>query len=422
MNLANLTNPPQQQLAILGATGSIGLNTLDVVRRHPQRFAVFALTAQQRREELFQLCLEFKPQYAVLAAPQDAHWLAGQLKAQQVATEVLVGSEALCTIAAHPQVDTVMAAIVGAAGLPSAFAAARAGKRLLLANKEALVMAGSIFMDAVHAAGATLLPIDSEHNAIFQCLPADFQRQQPDPAQQHGIQRLILTASGGPFRCTPLADLEQVTPEQACAHPNWSMGQKISVDSATMMNKGLEVIEAHWLFGLPAAQIEVVIHPQSVVHSMVEYRDGSVLAQLGQPDMRTPIANALAYPQRIAAGVGSLDFPKLASLTFEAPDLVRFPCLKLAYQALQAGQAAATILNAANEICVTAFLARQIPFLSIATLIERVLNKMPEATLRNLEQVLALDREARALTQQYLKQLQQSQQSQQALGHSKVSA
>lgn len=391
-----------QQVAILGATGSIGLSTLDVLRRHPERFAVFALTAQCRRDELLRLCVEFRPQFAVLEAPQDAQWLAAQLSAQSIRTEVLAGSAALCMIAAHPQVDTVMAAIVGAAGLPAAFAAARAGKRLLLANKEALVMAGSIFMDAVHAAGATLLPIDSEHNAIFQCLPTDFQRQNSDPAQQHGIARLILTASGGPFRCTPLTQMESVTPEQACAHPNWSMGKKISVDSATMMNKGLEVIEAHWLFGLPAQQIEVVIHPQSVVHSMVEYRDGSILAQLGQPDMRTPIANALAYPERIDAGVGSLDFQKLASLTFETPDLVRFPCLQLAYQALQTGQSAAIVLNAANEICVAAFLARQIPFLAVSVMIERVLNKIPVSTLHTLEQVLALDAEARALTRHYL--------------------
>lgn len=396
----------RQQLTILGATGSIGLSTLDVVRRHPERFSVFALTAQRRRAELLQLCLEFRPRYAVLELPQDAEWLTAQIKEQNIPTEVLAGDAALCSVATDSQVDTVMAAIVGAAGLPAAFAAARAGKRLLLANKEALVMAGSIFMDAAHTASATLLPIDSEHNAIFQCLPADFQRQHHDPAEHHGIQRLILTASGGPFRTTALSDLENVTPEQACAHPNWSMGQKISVDSATMMNKGLEVIEAHWLFGLPAAQIDVVIHPQSVVHSMVEYRDGSVLAQLGQPDMRTPIANALAYPQRIAAGVGSLDFPRLASLTFEAPDQVRFPCLRLAYQALQAGQSAATILNAANEICVAAFLQRQISFLSIAETIERVLNQMPSTILQTLDHVLELDHEARALTQQILPKVQ----------------
>jgi len=391
-----------QQVTILGATGSIGSSTLDVIRRHPDRFRIFALTAQRRREELLALCTEFRPACAVMADPRDALWLADQLRQQGLSTEVLSGEEGLCTVAAASEVDTVMAAIVGAAGLPSAFAAARAGKRVLLANKEALVMAGSIFTDAVHASGATLLPIDSEHNAIFQCLPGNFQRQTDNSAQQHGIRRLILTASGGPFRTAPLSSLHDVTPEQACAHPNWSMGQKISVDSATMMNKGLEVIEAHWLFGLPPTQIDVVIHPQSVVHSMVEYCDGSVLAQMGQPDMRTPIANALSHPERIDAGVASLNLPKLATLTFEAPDFARFPCLKLAYDALEAGPSVATVLNAANEICVAAFLERRIGFLAIAETIDRVLHQIPQQQQENLQHVLEIDAAARALTRRHL--------------------
>ncbi len=391
-----------QQITILGATGSIGLSTLDVVRRYPDHFSVFALTAQRRRSELLTLCLEFKPQFAVLAETADAHWLAVQLQQAHLATEVLSGVEGLCAVAEHAEVHAVMAAIVGAAGLPPAFAAARAGKRVLLANKEALVMAGSIFMDTVQAAGATLLPIDSEHNAIFQCLPAEIQRREHAPQAHHGISRLVLTASGGPFRTTPLSDLRAVTPEQACAHPNWSMGQKISVDSATMMNKGLEVIEAHWLFGLPAEKIDVLIHPQSVVHSMVEYCDGSVLAQMGQPDMRTPIAHALAWPDRIDAGVARLDLPKLASLTFEVPDLQRFPCLKLACDVLRTGQAAAVVLNAANEICVAAFLERRIGFLAIAETIARLLDQIPQSVLRSLDDVLELDRLTRAATRQHL--------------------
>ncbi len=391
-----------QHITILGATGSIGLNTLDVVRRHPDRFSVFALTAQRRRSELLTLCLEFKPKFAVLNETADAQWLANQLQPVNPSIEVLSGVAGLCAVAEHAAVDTVMAAIVGAAGLPPAFAAARAGKRVLLANKEALVMAGSIFMDTVQAAGAALLPIDSEHNAIFQCLPTEIQRREHAPQDRHGISRLILTASGGPFRTTPMSELFAVTPEQACAHPNWSMGQKISVDSATMMNKGLEVIEAHWLFGLPAEKIDVLIHPQSVVHSMVEYCDGSVLAQMGQPDMRTPIANALAWPERIDAGVARLDLPKLASLTFEAPDLQRFPCLKLACDVLRAGQAAAVILNAANEICVAAFLERRIGFLAIAETIARLLDQMSQPALRNLDDVLELDQLTRAATRQHL--------------------
>ncbi|TAK92205.1 MAG: 1-deoxy-D-xylulose-5-phosphate reductoisomerase [Burkholderiaceae bacterium] len=391
-----------QRITVLGATGSIGLNTLDVVRRHPARFQIFALTAQRRRDELLTLCLEFKPRFAVMSDAADAQWLAEQLQQARLSTEVLSGEAGLCAVAAHDEVDTVMAAIVGAAGLPAAFAAAQAGKRVLLANKEALVMAGAIFMETVKQAGATLLPIDSEHNAIFQCLPVELQRRDNVPQAHHGISRLILTASGGPFRTLPLAELAHVTPEQACAHPNWSMGQKISVDSATMMNKGLEVIEAHWLFDFPPEQIDVLIHPQSVVHSMVEYCDGSVLAQMGQPDMRTPIANALAWPERIDAGVARLDLPQLASLTFETPDLQRFPCLQLACDVLHAGPAAAVVLNAANEICVAAFLARQIGFLKIAETIARVLDQIPQRALATLDDVLELDQQTRAVTRQRL--------------------
>jgi 1-deoxy-D-xylulose-5-phosphate reductoisomerase len=382
----------QRKLTILGSTGSIGTSTLDVVKRHPQRFGVYALTAWRQVDLLVEQCREFKPRYAVIADPLHQAALSEALRGS--GTTVLSGAEALDQVASAAEVDTVMAAIVGAAGLASSLAAARAGKRILLANKEALVMAGPIFMQAVAESGAVLMPIDSEHNAIFQCLPHHAAKP---PA---GVRRIMLTGSGGPFRTTPVEELRKVTPAQACAHPNWVMGKKISVDSATMMNKALEVIEAHWLFGIAPAQIEVLIHPQSVVHSMVEYEDGSVLAQLGNPDMRTPIAHALAFPERIEAGVARLDLAALAKLTFEAPDFQRFPALRLAYQVLASGGSAAATVNAANEYAVGAFLEGNLAFDRIATLIEAVSDATPAQPVTALEQVLAADRAARALAAQ----------------------
>ena len=380
----------RQRLTILGATGSIGVSTLDVVARHPEGFEVVALTGHSRIEALAEQCRRFRPRYAVVGSTGDA----GRLRAMlgDVATEVLAGPEALCRVASLPEVDAVMAAIVGAAGLPPTLAAATAGKRVLLANKEALVMAGSVFMDVVKKAGATLLPIDSEHNAVFQSLPADYSGD----LARHGVRRILLTASGGPFRRTPAAELANVTPEQACAHPNWSMGRKISVDSATMMNKGLEVIEARWLFDATPDQIDVVIHPQSVIHSLVQYVDGSVLAQLGNPDMRTPIAHALAYPERIDAGVAPLDLFAVGQLNFERPDLERFPCLALAYRALRAGGNAPAVLNAANEVAVEAFLDGRLPFQRIAAVIAATLDAVPVAPAADLAAVLAADAAARA--------------------------
>ncbi|MDY0011389.1 MAG: 1-deoxy-D-xylulose-5-phosphate reductoisomerase [Rhodocyclaceae bacterium] len=381
------------RLTVLGATGSIGQSTLDVIGRHPDRFQVFALSAHRQLEVLLGLCLTHRPRYAVVAAAEDAAGLQRSLVAQGCATEVLHGAEALCQVASAPEVDGVMAAIVGAAGLPSALAAARAGKRIFLANKEALVVAGQLFMDAVAAGGATLLPIDSEHNAVFQALPHDYDRN----LRRAGVRRLLLTASGGPFRDLPLEHLPLVTPEQACAHPTWTMGRKISVDSATMMNKGLEVIEAHWLFGAPAEAIQVVIHPQSVIHSMVDYDDGSVLAQLGNPDMRTPIAHALAYPDRIAAGVAPLNLFELGQLTFREPDLQRFPCLALAYAALREGGAAPCLLNAANEVAVAAFLERRIGFMDIPGVVGTVLERAERYPVLSLESILAADAHGREL-------------------------
>jgi 1-deoxy-D-xylulose-5-phosphate reductoisomerase len=378
-----------QNLAILGATGSIGLNTLDVAARHPQRFRIFALSANERIDELADLCLRHKPRYAVVAHAAQAAALGTRLNSG--ATQILVGTPGLEQIAAHPETDCVMAAIVGAAGLAPTLAAARAGKKVLLANKEALVMAGPIFMEAVRAHGATLLPIDSEHNAIFQCLP----RYIAGDLGSHGVRRVLLTASGGPFRDTALARLESVTPEQACAHPNWVMGRKISVDSATMMNKALEIIEAHWLFGATSEQIQVVIHPQSVVHSMVEYADGSVIAQLGNPDMRTPIAHALAYPERIEAGVGSLDLSRIGRLDFSAPDFARFPALRLGYRALTEGGTTPAALNAANEVAVRAFLERRLSFVAITAVIEAVMNELRPRPLASLDDVLDADAAAR---------------------------
>ena len=384
-----------QQITILGATGSIGKSTLDVLARHPQQFQVYALSANSQWQRLFEQCQQFKPRYAVLLDADAAEQLQAQIQQAGLATEVLQGAAALEQVASAPEVNLVMAAIVGAAGLKSALAAAQAGKRILLANKESLVMSGQIFMRAVQDHQATLLPIDSEHNAIFQAMPRD---ANGDLAAM-GVRRILLTASGGPFRTAPLDSLGTVTPEQACAHPNWVMGRKISVDSATMMNKGLEVIEAHWLFNASADQIQVVVHPQSVIHSMVEYIDGSVLAQLGNPDMRTPIAYALGFPERIESGVAALDLFKIARLDFEAPDVQRFPCIALAYAALRAGGSAPAVLNAANEIAVAAFLERRLPFQAIAAVIEQTLADVSNTPVDTLEQVLAADAQARQVAQ-----------------------
>jgi len=381
-----------QRITILGATGSIGVSTLDVLARHPEKYRVYALTAHSRVDELAAQCERFRPQRAVVADADGARRLAALLREKGVRTEVEYGPEALVAVAASSDTDTVMAAIVGAAGLAPSIAAARAGKKVLLANKEALVMSGQLFMDAVAHNGATLLPIDSEHNAIFQCLPAGYARA-PGAA---GVAKILLTASGGPFLNRAVETLEDVTPEQACKHPNWSMGRKISVDSATMMNKGLEVIEAHWLFGASAAQIEVVIHPQSVIHSMVSYHDGSVLAQLGNPDMRTPIAHALAYPERIESGVAQLDLARIGTLQFQEPDFARFPCLKLAFEALEEGGCAPAVLNAANEVAVAAFLERRIGFRDIDRVIGAVMHEVVCQPAATMDIVLAQDAQARA--------------------------
>jgi 1-deoxy-D-xylulose-5-phosphate reductoisomerase len=382
-----------RHIAVLGATGSIGKSTLDVVARHPERFSVHSLTANTAVNELAALCMKFRPRYACMADFEAAAFLRRVLEGKGLPTEVLAGPGGLVEVAAHPDADSVMAAIVGAAGLPASIAAARAGKRILLANKEALVMAGPIFMEAVQAGRATLLPIDSEHNAIFQCLPSAGAMSE---LAGKGVRKVLLTASGGPFRQRNAADMKAITPEEACAHPNWVMGRKISVDSATMMNKGLEIVEAHWLFGAAAARIEVVIHPQSVIHSMVEYDDASVIAQLGNPDMRTPIAHALAYPERIESGVPSLDLTRIGSLTFEPPDTERFPALRLAYAALLAGGTAPAVMNAANEVAVAAFLEKRLPFLRIAGVIEETLSAVGPAQVRTLEDVVAADQMARA--------------------------
>ncbi len=396
--LSNMT----QRLVILGSTGSIGDSTIDVVARHPDRFSVHALTAHHNLDKLFEQCCALRPALAVIGDADKAAELERRLRTKGLATEVAYGPQALCAAAAAPEADTVVAAIVGAAGLPPTLAAARTGKRILLANKEALVMSGALFMQAVADGGAELLPLDSEHNAIFQCLPF---ATGASSRSGTGVERLVLTASGGPFRERELATLANVTPDEACAHPNWVMGRKISVDSATMMNKGLEVIEAHWLFGMPASRIEVLIHPQSVIHSMVSYADGSILAQLGNPDMRTPIAHALAHPQRIQSGVKPLDLAEVARLTFERPNLQRFPCLRLAFEALELGGTASTILNASNEVAVAAFLDRRIGFTAIATLVEDVLKRMPSSQATSLDDVLEVDRRARALSREVLARL-----------------
>lgn len=386
------------QITILGATGSIGLSTLDVVARHPDRYDVFALTGFSRLAELRALCLKHRPRYAVVSDQAQARILQDQLHADGVSTRVLDGEGGLSEVAAHPEVDVVMAAIVGAAGLKPTLAAVQSGKRVLLANKEALVMSGSLFMQALRDSGAVLLPIDSEHNAIFQCLPTDYSQG----LGTVGVRRILLTASGGPFREMAPDLLSDVTPEQACAHPNWSMGRKISVDSASMMNKGLELIEACWLFDARPHQVEVVIHPQSVIHSMVDYVDGSVLAQLGNPDMRTPIAHALAWPERIESGVSALDLLRVGRLDFQAPDDRRFPCLRLARTAAEVGGTAPAMLNAANEVAVDAFLNRRIRFTEIASIIDDVLNHEASVPTVCLEDVLAADRRARDVAGQWL--------------------
>jgi 1-deoxy-D-xylulose-5-phosphate reductoisomerase len=376
-------------LVLLGATGSIGANTLDVVSRHPERYRIEALTAHTSAERLLELCRQHGARRAVLAGCAEDRALRARFA--EAGCDLLFGPRALTEVAADPACDAVMAAIVGAAGLAATLAAARAGKRLLLANKEALVMSGPLFMRAAREAGAELLPIDSEHNAVFQCLPQDGGR-----AALRGVRRVMLTASGGPFRVTPLEHLARVTPQEACAHPNWVMGRKISVDSATMMNKGLEVIEAHWLFGLDAERIEVVIHAQSIVHSLVEYIDGSVLAQLSNPDMRVPIAHALGFPDRMESGARRLDLGAVGSLSFERPDHERFPCLPLAYQALRAGGTAPALLNAANEVAVEAFLAGRLRFTAIAQVIDETLQRVPGGPALELQAVIDADARARS--------------------------
>jgi 1-deoxy-D-xylulose-5-phosphate reductoisomerase len=388
-----------KHVAILGSTGSIGVNTLDVIRAHPERFKVVALTAGKQIERLAEQCVEFHPAIAVVSDAEGAARLSKLLLENKVTTQVLYGPQALVTAVTESACDTVMAAIVGAAGLVPVLEAAKAGKRVLLANKEALVMSGDLFIQAMKTGGGELLPIDSEHNAIFQCLPQQFTKA---PNLSLGVEELWLTASGGPFRNTPLEQLAAITPEQACAHPNWVMGRKISVDSATMMNKGLEVIEAFWLFGLPLDKIKVLIHPQSVVHSMVRYRDGSVIAQLGQPDMRTPIAYGLAWPERIEAGVAPLSLTQLAALSFAEPDLVRFPCLSLAFNAVKAGGTTPTVLNAANEIAVAAFLDEGMPYLQIPVIVEKTLNAIATSNADSLERILDADTQARKVARDFV--------------------
>ncbi len=387
-------------LTLLGSTGSIGVSTLNVLSQHPDKYRVYALTANRSVETMFEQCRQFTPDIAVMLDEQAAEKLAKKLQEINSSTQVLSGEKSLVDVAKSDNTDYVMAAIVGAAGLLPTLAAAKSGKHILLANKEALVMSGGLFMREVEANGATLLPVDSEHNAIWQCLPVG--NQQQHHFEGKGVRRIILTASGGPFRDYAIADLENVTPEQAVAHPNWSMGQKISVDSATMMNKGLEVIEAHWLFGMASDQIDVLLHRQSIIHSMVDYVDGSVLAQMGNPDMRTPIANALAWPNRIESGVAPLDLVAAGRLDFAAADHQHFPCLALAYQALNAGGTSTAILNAANEIAVEAFLNRQLKFTGIAKLIEEVLAKIPASNGDSLEEILNDDLQARSIAKQLI--------------------
>lgn len=387
-----------QYVTILGSTGTIGQQTLDVIAQHPERYGVFALAAHSRVDLMLQQCAQYQPRFAVMQDAEAARQLKQCLAAEQLPVEVLSGVDGLSEVAAHEDVSIVMAAVVGAAGLLPALAAARAGKKILLANKETLVMAGQLFMDAVKQGQATLLPIDSEHNAIFQAMP----RQSYHALADVGVNQIILTASGGPFRGYTQTQLQEVTPALALKHPNWVMGAKITIDSSTLMNKGLEVIEARWLFDARPDQIEVVVHPQSVIHSMVSYVDGSILAQLGNPDMRTPIAYGLGYPDRIASGVKPLSLIDVAKLEFEAPDTQRFPCLRLAYEALAAGGTAPAILNAANEVAVAAFLQEKIHYLDIPCLIERTLQSLPVETVSSIEQLLAVDQQARQFVEHAL--------------------
>lgn len=387
-----------QILTILGSTGSIGISTLDVISRHPDRFRIFALTGHSQIEKLAEQCLAHQPRFAVVPDAERADALRALLSQANSATEVLHGKQALIDVSQAPEITGVMAAIVGAAGLPPTLAAARAGKTIYLANKETLVVSGHLFMETARQNGARVLPIDSEHNAIYQVLPHDYSGN----LAQHGITSIVLTASGGPFLHTDLAELPNITPAQAVKHPNWSMGQKISVDSATMMNKGLELIEAHWLFNCPPQQLEVVIHPQSVIHSMVRYADGSVLAQMGNPDMRTPIAYCLGLPERIDSGVGALDFGKLSALTFVDVDFARYPCLKLAYDAMYAGGSAPCVLNASNEIAVSAFLRGQIRFTDIAQTVAHCLDNHVVEHLNSIDDLLALDAEIRAQAEDFV--------------------
>ena len=388
----------QQVLTILGSTGSIGESTLDVVSRHPEKFRVFALAGHRQVDKLVAQCKQFRPEYAVVGDVGHAAELEKKLKQEGIDTQVLYGAQALIDVASAEEVSGVMCAIVGAAGLPSALAAAQKGKTIYLANKETLVVSGALFMETACQNGATVLPIDSEHNAIFQVLPRDYTGR----LNEHGINSIILTASGGPFLNTDLSTFDSITPEQAVKHPNWSMGRKISVDSASMMNKGLELIEAHWLFNCPPEKLEVVIHPQSVIHSMVRYRDGSVLAQLGNPDMRTPIAYCLGLPERIDSGVGELDFGALSALTFQKPDFDRFPCLKLAYQAMNAGGAAPCVLNAANEVAVAAFLDKRIKFTDIAKVVAHCLAQDFSDGRHDIEGLLAQDAQTRRQAREFM--------------------
>ena len=388
----------QQVLTILGSTGSIGESTLDVVSRHPEKFRVFALAGHRQVDKLAAQCKQFRPEYAVVGDADHAAELEKKLKQEGIDTQVLYGAQALIDVASADEVSGVMCAIVGAAGLPSALAAAQKGKTIYLANKETLVVSGALFMETARQNGATVLPIDSEHNAIFQVLPRDYTGR----LNEHGINSIILTASGGPFLNTDLSTFDSITPEQAVKHPNWSMGRKISVDSASMMNKGLELIEAHWLFNCPPEKLEVVIHPQSVIHSMVRYRDGSVLAQLGNPDMRTPIAYCLGLPERIDSGVGELDFGALSALTFQKPDFDRFPCLKLAYQAMNAGGAAPCVLNAANEVAVAAFLDKRIKFTDIAQVVAHCLAQDFSDGRHDIEGLLAQDAQTRRQAEAFI--------------------
>ncbi|APB80538.1 1-deoxy-D-xylulose 5-phosphate reductoisomerase [Pasteurella multocida 1500C] len=389
-----------KKIVILGSTGSIGTSTLSVITHNPDKYQVFALVGGRNVELMFQQCLTFQPSFAALDDDVAAKMLAEKLKAHQSKTTVLAGQQTICELAAHPEADMVMAAIVGAAGLLPTLSAVKAGKRVLLANKEALVTCGQLFIDAVRESQAQLLPVDSEHNAIFQSLPPEAQRQIGFcPLSELGISKIVLTGSGGPFRYTPLEQFEQITPAQAVAHPNWSMGKKISVDSATMMNKGLEYIEARWLFNASAEEMEVIIHPQSIIHSMVRYIDGSVIAQMGNPDMRTPIAETMAYPSRTVAGVEPLDFYQLNGLTFIEPDYQRYPCLKLAIDAFSAGQYATTAMNAANEIAVASFLDNKIKFTDIARLNQLVVSKLQPQKIHCIEDVLEVDKKARELSQ-----------------------